>query len=86
MKKAQIKRAPGDISNKVLAATLIQLIAAVAVAAIGDGWGAPSTVAAVNAVVTFVVSYALKETLGAGGEIVVPTDPINEVDPEDYGV
>lgn len=86
MNKAKIVRAPGDISNKVLAATIVQLVAAVIVAALSEGWGAPSTVAAINAVLTFGIGWLTKDTLAVGGEIVTPPDPANEVDPEDYGV
>ena len=86
MKKAKIIRSPYDVSNKVLAATAVQLVAAVVVSALGEGWGAPSTVAAVNAVITFVVGYAMKDTLAPGAELVVPEDPENELNPEDYGV
>lgn len=86
MNKAKIVRAPLDISNKVLAATIIQLIAAVVVAGLSDGWGAPSTVAAVNAVLTFGIGYLTKDTLAVGGTVETPVTPSNEVDPEDYGV
>lgn len=86
MNKAKIVRAPGDISNKVLAATIVQLVAAVIVAALSEGWGAPSTVAAINAVLTFGIGWLTKDTLATGGKVVTPAAPANEVDPEDYGV